>query len=270
MNENSTNDVLVQSMERFLGEVEVMLRVLRAAQVSVVKANETWKEATGNEYGPLKYWDMDNVAAAATSDAIKNVVMRIVEQRFSGLPYDPGEWAHKFAKAVEEIPTLNLEDLPHWFIQQVEPTARERIWEYLLKGARASCPRVGQWSDQKREAKLTTFKGSGLTRLTLRIYVWADSYGTWCNRAWVGYSLLGLEAVICHVLDPQWYEWWGRCARYLRPAAHTQQEIGVAWTHWPVAPKIRTYKNGRFDIWFRDEETAVKVKALLEGGNGPG
>lgn len=56
-----------------------------------------------------------------------------------------------------------------------------------------------------------------------------------------------------------------RGALYHPVAAQTEpSKVG---TNWACAPQIRTFKNGRFDIWLRDEALTLKVKGILENND---
>lgn len=245
---------MAEKIARALEEVDVCLSLLRAALVSAGVANDAWREATGHEYGgEVDEWDIVNLIKKIETQAAKHAINEVARRRFPGLPYRAEEWAREFAET--ELP---LPDLPEWFTEQVGPTAREVTWEHMLAEARCTLYRVGEWRENRREAKL---QGS---RLSVQLYVWSNAYSSiWHNDTYRHAERLdGLEAVVVHALDAECYRplsW-----RALVSTVGSQTEPDTTYTGWVLCPKIRTFKNGRLDLHLRDAELATKVKAILE------
>lgn len=244
-----------EKIVRALEEVDVCLSLLRAALVSAEVANRTWREFPATIPGGVDEWPIKNMIEKVETQAARDAVNEVARRRFPGLPCRADEWARRFGET--ELP---LPDLPGWFVGQVGPTAREVTWRHILAEARRTLYRVGEWRENRREAKL---RGS---HLSVQVYVWNNAYSdVWHNNTYrYTESLNSLEAVIGHAENPDMY----RAVRhYFARALEAQEEVGLSDTWWTLCPKIRTFKNGRLDLYLRDAELAAKVKAILEGAD---
>jgi len=238
---------------RGVAEALVCIDYLVRALEQAVNANLAWQTVTGFEYASLVH---DHKLSQFIEQTRKRVGTEIIghvsTQRFPGLPCDAEAWYYKALEA-----KIGLAQIGIWYGQQVGPTAQEDTWKHMLKQARFAVPRVGEWGENRREAKL-----SG-RRLSLEVSTWRQSYDCrWDHNLYnCRDQLKGLEAVIRYA-DGVDFGLGGRGALY-HPLVQ-QTEPGKVATNWACAPQVRTFKNDRFDIWLRDEVLALKVKAILD------
>ena len=236
-----------------LEHAELCIAFLKRALKHAEAANTAWQQATGPTYNTLvKSHEIDTLVRSSMHWAAQNVICLVRQERFPALPINIDKWA---GEAVEA--NVPLAELAEWFADQVGPDADEKTWAHLLMGARQSLYRVGTWNDNRHEAQL-----SGC-RLSLQIHLWRKWSGhEWHNDSYAGSNQLrGLETVISRTDNPNAPL---KPTGILLKVALCQSEPCRSFTGWHLAPYIRTYKNGRFDIWLRDEVLAVKIKAVLE------
>jgi len=234
-------------------QAQACIKYLEQALEQAATANLAWQHLTGFEYAKLvDHYQIDNLIDASRERVGTEIIGHVSSRCFPGLPCKPKEWYDKAGEA-----EVGLAGMAAWYIGQVGPTAQEDTWTYRLKEARRMLKRVGDWREQRYEVKQAG------RRLSLLLSVWTQRYGgEWANRHY-DYSdqVHGLEAVIRYA-DGVDFGLGGRGALY--HALYQQIEVGQDLTHWACAPQVRTFKNGRFDIWLRDEKLASKVKALLD------
>lgn len=240
-----------------IDEVVLCIKSLREAMEHAQIANAAWHEHTGCSYNVIVEYQhrLADLPSRVEQYAATRLISWIAQERFPGLPVMPEKWAREALDA-----GIPLGEITAWFADQVAPDAKKKIWANALHQARTMLYRVGDWSENRREAKISH------SRLSLQLCFWRQKYGgTWRNQFYDSYvrgALRGLETVIrrANASDD--------CPRERLLDALTYQDTpGKAATSWVLTPYVRTFKNGRFDIWLRDEVLAQKVKAILEDTN---
>lgn len=237
-----------------LRQVEVCIESLERALEQAEQANVAWRTLTGSHYANLvDHYNLSTFIDATRERVATQAVLQVTGQRFPQLPCNPKRWAKQALEA-----DVALVDIGAWYAEQVGPTADQKAWDHMLEKARLTVLRVGVWSEQRREAKISK------NRLTVSVHVWRQRYsnGEWhVEHYYLRDPLYGLEAVIRYA-DGVDFGLGGRGAFHHPVVAQT--EPGKVVTSWACAPHVRTFKNNRFDIWLRDEALALKVKAILE------
>lgn len=260
-------------MQESLFQTDLCIAALERALEHAKQSEVAWQEETGSPYRALvDKRRIENLLHESQMRVATEIISYVALMRFPNFPLDAEGWARK---ALDDA--LPISKISDWFIGQVAGVADEKAQEQTLALARRILYRVGEWDDHKFEAKLLG------CRLSLQAYIWNRWRGPerWRNNlhryleSWHNNfhryldEVRCLDIVIRHADSPIVCMSQARAAGFLSRALADQKEAGGSLTGWSLAPRLQTYKNGRLDIWLRDEELASKVKAILESEEWP-
>lgn len=239
-----------------MNTAEELATLIAEAELKGDELDAVWQDFTGQQHGSIVHQSLQELSGAIQYHALQTALDHANNQLWPYLDVSKLEWM-EMLRNTDLHPTHILAK----FIGKVNMTAEANIYAKAYRKARNLIPKQRRsytgWIHSLDPPKGQVMK--------LRCQLWdAGRYVPgWTYKSWQREYLIGLEIITRKAAGQKSIA----CVRMsiVNAAIRLTAEPCVTFTGWSLIPQVRTFKNGRLDVTFRDAELAQAVADVLNG-----